>query len=158
MQLAHLAEQNRTRGTDLTGQNGTAGTDLAGMTIKGAIRHLAPPKSESPKSSKPATAPKQIAGPKPPTSKPGKRVTHINVIEQWIAASPDDRTRAVDAIGLNAYLAAMPGSCWPLIEKRLAERNTAPAPTPRTDPALIPDDLSIPECLRRTAKPEPRHA
>jgi hypothetical protein len=98
MQLAHLAKQNRTAGTDLTGQNGTGGTDLAGMTIKGAIKHLAPPKT--PKSATPATAPKQE--PKPPGS-PKKRVTHLDILEVWLAASPDDQARALDGIGLDPY-------------------------------------------------------
>jgi hypothetical protein len=43
----------------------------------------------------------------------------------------------------------MPESWLPVIEKHLAERNTAPAPA-AVDPAhLIPPDLSIPEFMRR---------
>jgi hypothetical protein len=155
MQLAHLAGQNRTRGTDLAGQNGT---DLAGMTIKGAIRHLAPPKSAKPEKSPIAgAASKQVAGPKSPTGNPGKRVAHVDIIEVWLAASVEARRQAIDGIGLNAYLAAIPESWWPLIEKRLAERSAPPPPVATLDPALLPADGSIPPCLRRTAKkPKPQ--
>jgi hypothetical protein len=127
-------------------QNGRATTDLTGLTIEGAIKKLSPPRP--PRS---AVTAKQLTGPKPKPSNgsPRKRTIHVDIIETWLAASPNDRTKAIEGISLNAYLAAMPGSWLPLIEKRLAERNTAPAPA-AVDPAhLIPADLSIPEFMRR---------
>jgi hypothetical protein len=127
-------------------QNGRATTDLTGLTIEGAIKKLSPPRP--PRS---AVTAKQLTGPKPKPSNgsPRKRTIHVDIIETWLAASPNDRTKAIEGIGLNAYLAAMPESWLPVIEKRLAERNTAPAPA-AVDPAhLIPPDLSIPEFMRR---------
>jgi hypothetical protein len=139
MRLALLAEQTR-----------LAKSDLAGMTIEGAIKRLAPPKA--PKSAAPATTPKQ--GPKPPSG-PKKRVTHIDIIEVWLAASPDDRARAIDGIGLEPLLAAIPDTWWPLIKKRVAGRSRVSTPivTVSADPAhQITDDLTIPGFLLRSAK------
>jgi hypothetical protein len=95
----------------------------------------------------------RIARPQSPTGNSGKRVAHVDIIELWLAASPTDRTKAIDAIGLEPLLAAIPPVWLPL----LAERFTAsPAAAPVVvDSALIPEDLSIPNCLRQTPPATP---
>ena len=136
------------------------GTDLVGMSLKAAIKLLTPPKPA--KSSKTETSPKQIAKPEPPISKPGKCTAHIDIIEAWLAAAPADRTKAVDAIGLEAWLAAIPKAWEPLVVAHHATHAATPvtiecapdvasgaeAPTAGSD-HLIPTDLSIPNFLDR---------
>jgi hypothetical protein len=133
MQLARLAEQNRPRGTD-----------LAGMTIKGAIKQLAPPRPlRTPKQpvTRPTIAPAQIQL-KPKTK-------DVDIIGAWLAASSDERVKAVNAIGLNLWLAAIPDEWWPLLERYLADHRQPPVQTETVPAELIPDDLSIPPFLRR---------
>ena len=96
------------------------GTVLTGLSIKAAIKLLSPPK--------PATEPKQITKPESPIGKPGKRVTRVDIVESWLAASSTDHTKMVDSIGLDAWLAAMPESWLPLLVERLAERCKVIAP------------------------------
>jgi hypothetical protein len=122
------------------------GTDLDGLSIKEAIKLLSPPKPP-----KPTTAPKppaQSAKTVAP-AKPNHKVTHTAIIEVWLAAAPADRTKAIDSIGLDAILAALPPAWLPLLAERLAIRTVPVA----VDAALIPSDLSIPEFLdRRTVE------
>jgi hypothetical protein len=79
------------------------------------------------------------------------RITHINILAVWNEAPPEERTKAVDAIGLDGWSAPIPDDWWPLLEKRVAERRRPPAPAEKVLVGLIPDDLSIPQSLR----PEP---
>jgi hypothetical protein len=131
MRLARLAEQNR-----------TGGTDLAGMTIKGAIRLLAPPKApqtQNQPTTKPAVAPVRV--------QPKRRTKHVDIIEAWLGASAADHSKAVDAIGFEGWLAAAPENWWPRLERRIAERRQ-PVTPPEIVP-VIPDEMSIPQFLRR---------
>jgi hypothetical protein len=131
---------------DLIAANRSPGTDLDGLSIKEAIKLLSPPKSP-----KPASAPKPPATAKAAAkgeATPGKRITHIAVIEVWFAASPADRTKAIDSIGLDAVLAALPSAWLPLIVDRIAASRAAPV-----NAAVIPSDLSIPEFLDRRTPP-----
>jgi hypothetical protein len=91
---------------------------VADLTINAALRLLQPKKSKTaaePKQTRPAASPE----PKPPTGNPGKRVTHVDLIEAWLAASPDDRTKAIDGIGLKPLLASLPRNWIPLIGELL---------------------------------------
>jgi hypothetical protein len=125
------------------------GTVLAGLSIKAAIRLLSPPKPPKPVTPKPS-ATKAVT-----PMEPRRKAVHTSVIEVWMTASPADRTKAVDAIGLNGLLAAIPEAWLPLLEQRLAERHQAPAPKPVVD-YLLPADGSIPTFLIRPAvKVEP---
>ena len=116
------------------------GTDLAGMSIKAAIRHLSPLNST------------KTAAPKPPApasrkTKTSGRAGHAaDIVSAWISAPPTEQSNAVDSIGLDAILAAIPTNWLPLLEARLAARRQSPPP-----PAITDDDLSIPGFLRREA-------
>jgi hypothetical protein len=141
MQLAELAA------------NWSSTTVLSGVSIEGAIKLLAPPKSA--KSSKPTALKPPIKSTKTVASaKPNPKAAHVDIIELLLAASLTDRTRAIDAIGLEALLAAIPSAWLPLLADRLAERQvTAPATT--VDSALIPSDLGIPQFLDRRSSVTP---
>jgi hypothetical protein len=79
------------------------------------------------------------------------RIKHIDIIAAWNTASPEERTKAIDGIGLNPLLAALPPDWMPELAKRLANRcqPSAPAkPVPPTDPR----ELAIPNSLRRSAR------
>jgi hypothetical protein len=136
MQLAKLADPNP-----------SCTTDLAGLSIEAAIERLSPPKPPK------HTPTGQQAPERGERGKPVKRPTcaktkHVDIIEVWIAAPATERTRALDGIGLELLLAAIPPAWWPLIERHLAERQKPPIPTV-TVTAAIPDDLSIPPLLKR---------
>jgi hypothetical protein len=138
MQPAHLAKQNHPRGTDLTR-----------MTIKGAIKQLAPPRTlRTPK--QPVT--KLIVAPAQIQPKPKKK--QIDIIGAWLAASSDERVKAVAAIGLNLWLAAFPDEWWPLFDWHLADLRQPQAQTETVPADLIPDDLSISPFLRRPLSAE----
>jgi hypothetical protein len=65
-------------------------------------------------------------------------------------ASPEDRTKAVDSIVLEALLAAIPGALWLLIVDRMVDRHrTGVSITTAASDLLAADDPSIPELLRR---------
>ena len=99
---------------------------------------------------KPATKPKpieplsvatpEISDPEIGETKPvttGKRTTHADLIEVWRAASPSDRTKAIDAIGLEPLLAAIPPTWLPLFADRLASRPmAAPATFDQRSPRI----------------------
>jgi hypothetical protein len=133
MRLARLVEANP-----------TCKSDLVNLTIETGIKKLSPPKP--PRTKERRSTPKIIAAPK---AIDNARVTHLDVISAWMASSPAERTKAVDAIGLQALLAVIPSAWWPLIQKRMADHyqvNMSSMPV-LSDPTL--DDLSIPEFLRR---------
>jgi hypothetical protein len=77
-------------------------------------------------------------------------LTHFDVISAWMANTPAERTKAIDAIGFDALLGAIPDPWWSLIEKRIADRHRVRVSTVTvaSDP-LAADDMSIPEFLRR---------
>jgi hypothetical protein len=125
----------------LAAANPTCKSDLAGLTIEAAIKKLSPPKppttTKRPRGTKPFAAPKVAA-----------RTTHIDVIAAWMATTPTEHTKAIDAIGLEPLLAAIPGGWWPLLEAHIASRGHASA-TIVPAPAAENNDLSLPEFLRR---------
>jgi hypothetical protein len=131
---------------DLAGQIGRATTDLNGLSIERAIKHLSPPKP-----AKSATEPKPPASAnrKTKTSTSGRAGHAADIVSAWIAAAPTERVNAIDSIGLEAVLAAIPTEWLALLEARLAFRRQSPAPLPAID-----DDLSIPTFLRRQALAE----
>jgi hypothetical protein len=137
MQLARLAGQNRPRGTD-----------LAGMTIKGAIKYLTPPKpcnSATVGAIKPATRSERN---KPDESARGKRIKHVDILAIWDRAPPEERTKAINSVGFKPLFAALPPDWVPLIEKWLADRRQPAASAAST--SAVSDDLTIPGILRRT--------
>jgi hypothetical protein len=81
------------------------------------------------------------------------KTTHIDIIAAWMNAPLEERTKAIDSIGLMPLLAALPPNWLPVLEQWIADRQQplVPAAVP-TDPDLvIPRDLTIPEFLRRTS-------
>jgi hypothetical protein len=134
---------------DLIAANPYLGTDLIGLSIKAAIKLLSPkPPKTAPTPKSPIKSAKTIA-----PAKPGHKVIRTAIIEAWLAASPADRTKAIDSIGLDAILAALPPTWLPLLADRLTTRQ-AVTPEAAVDPALIPSDLSIPPFLDRRPAPQ----
>jgi hypothetical protein len=76
--------------------------------------------------------------------------SHLEILEAWDNAPPEERIKAVNSIGLEPLFAALPQNWMPEIEKRLTAWHQASAPAPHIDPTCaIPADLSIPLHLRR---------
>jgi hypothetical protein len=121
----------------LAAANPTCRSDLAGLTIEKAIEKLSPPKPHTTKTA--AAAPKVNV-----------RATHVDLIAVWIANTPAQRTKAIDGIGLEALLGAIPDPWWSLIEERVADRHRVRVSTMRVASyPLAANDMSIPEFLRR---------
>jgi hypothetical protein len=130
MRLAHLVETNP-----------TGKSDLAGLTIETAIKKLSPPPTKERR-----FAHKTVAAPEAINN---ARVTHFNVVAAWMAASSTERKKAIDAIGLESLLAAIPDEWWPLLKERIGNRYQINGSTGMAPATLSSDDLSIPEFLRR---------
>jgi hypothetical protein len=143
MHLARLVAANPTCKSDL---------DLTGLTIERAIRKLSPlPRAHAVKSKKPTPAIKP--------DQPTKQTSHLDILASWMAASLEERRKAIDAIGLEPLLAALPAAWWSLLKKRFADRRHGSAPAVTTAPAApvsvelrIPDDLGIPTFLKRSVE------
>jgi hypothetical protein len=133
MKLAELVEANPTSKSDLTD-----------LSIEQAIKRLSLPKTDDRPQPAALKKPAKHSG---PTKSSAAKTGHTNIIEAWLGASAEERTRAVDGIGLPPLLAAMPADWWPLIEQHLAKRCQAPVATMEATPA--PYDLSIPLFLQR---------
>lgn len=122
----------------LLAANPTCKSDLAELSIEQAIKLLSPPKpsKETP------------TGGQPPGRSKSNRpdFTGTDIIAAWVGSLANERTRALNAIGLNRLLAAMPQEWWPLIESTVAHRQSPPV-TAASD--VISDDLEIPTFLRR---------
>jgi hypothetical protein len=119
----------------LVAANPTCKSDLGEFSIERAIKRL----------SKPKAPPARRQPPK--ASKPDRSTfTGSDIIAAWIGASPNEQTRALNAIGLNAVLAAAPQDWWSLIEGLVADRQPDPVSTTSSS---ISDDLEIPTFLRR---------
>jgi hypothetical protein len=129
---------------ELVAAKPTCKSDLTDLSIEAAIKKLSPlklpGKSVAPKKSN------ERSKPEPSASK----TDHADIVAAWISAPADERTRALDGIGLGPLLAAMPTAFWPLIEQHIAERKETAAPTALTQ-SVIPDDLTIPTFLDRRA-------
>lgn len=120
-------------------------TDLAGVSIERAIKLLSPPKP--PKS---ATTPKPPAPVSRRKASASARTGHVDIIRVWTAAPPAERAKAIDSIGLDAILAALPAAWMPRLEQHLAQRRQSPTP-----PLVVGNDLDgIPDFLRRKAPAE----
>ena len=131
---------------ELVDANPASKPDLTDLSIEQAIKRLSPPKAHD---RPPPAALKHPAKHSEPTKSPAAKTGHTDIIEAWLGASAEERTRAVDGIGLKPLLAAMPPDWRPLIDQHLAERQKPPIPTV-TATAAIPDDLSIRDFLKRT--------
>jgi hypothetical protein len=57
-----------------------------------------------------------------------RRPPHLNILAVWDSASCEERTRAVNSIGLKPLLEAIPDDWWPLLAKHVAKRQRASAP------------------------------
>jgi Protein of unknown function (DUF3102) len=90
IQLAELAKSNRSRTTDLP--------DLTDLPIESAIKKLSPPKSLKNAKGSTLTTKTAIA-----------RTTAADVLALWNRASQDERTKALNCIGLEALF----GCCAP---------------------------------------------
>jgi hypothetical protein len=131
----------------LVAANPTCKSDLPELSIEQAIRLLSPPKpsKEIPTRGQPA---------KP--SKPHRPdFTGTDIIAAWMGSLPDERTRALNAIGLNPLLAAMPQEWWPLLESIIAQRHP---PLEAAAANTTSDDLEIPTFLRRELIAAPLNA
>jgi hypothetical protein len=122
----------------LVAANPTCKSDLAELSIEQAIKLLSPPKP-------PKEAPTR--GQPPEHSKPDRPdFTGTHIIAAWIGSLADERTRALNAIGLNPVLAAMPPEWWPIIESIVAHRRP---PLVTAASKATSDDHEIPTFLRR---------
>ena len=106
MRLARLVEANP-----------TCKSDLASLTIESAIKKLSSPKSPTTKRRR--SAPKIIATPNAISNAPA---THLDIVSDWMASTPAERTKAIHAIGLEPLLAAIPDAWWSMIKERVADR------------------------------------
>ena len=125
--------------------NPTSKSDLPGLSIEEAIKKLSPP-NQALKSVEHQEARERR---KPEREAPAK-ITHTDIIAAWIGASLDEKTKALDSIGMEPLLAAIPPGWLPQLEKLIGERRQSAAAimvaelTPMSE-----DDLSVPEFLRR---------
>jgi hypothetical protein len=89
----------------------------------------------------------------PPARLPAepKRATHLDLVELWMNLPAAERSRFFGGIGLRSILENIPEAWIGALERWLDDRRqqSKPAATANSD---IPADLSIPDCLRRTAK------
>jgi Protein of unknown function (DUF3102) len=59
------------------------------------------------------------APPQPTRTKPPRPATHIEILDVWLRASPTERKRAVNSLGLETWLNAVPEDWWPELERRI---------------------------------------
>jgi hypothetical protein len=134
--LGERQAQRHMRLAGLAAANPTCKSDMAGLTIEAAIKKLSPPKARrTPSGGTPATK---------------TAIAHTNaadILAAWDRAPRNERIKAINSIGIEALLAALPRDWILEIEKRLARPR---APGVQVDPACaIPADLCIPAWLRR---------
>jgi hypothetical protein len=78
------------------------------------------------------------------------RIRHVDIIAAWNDAPLEERTRAMDGIGLKPFLTALPQPWIPLIEKWLVEvKVEAPTSEIAEQTTKVGDGLDIPDYLRR---------
>jgi hypothetical protein len=127
----------------LVGSNPSCGTDLAELSIQAAIKQLSPSRPR-----------KAASGGRPATKTAIAHTSAADIIAAWDRAQ-NERSKAINSIGIEAWLAVLPRDWMPEIEKRLAVRRQPSAPTTDIDPTCAaPADLSIPACLRRDPAPD----
>ena len=116
----------------------TVASDLVGLSLRGLIRALASPKQAN-------EVRRRHSRPVPGT--PDK----LSPLA-WADASPAERARFVNAIGWRSPVEAMPPDWWPAIAEYLqAQLSKETAVTIGPDGNVLPDDLRIPDFLRREA-------
>jgi hypothetical protein len=148
MQLAKLAGIKTVPGTDLIETaNAFVAANLASLSVKGAIKCLTSTKTS------PTRQPTSTSQPAAHSER-SKQTKHVDIVAAWINAPPEDRTRAINSIGFEPLLAALPQDWIPLILDRLADRQQ-PALTEMVPVDLTPDDLSIPPSLQRVVPGKP---
>ena len=79
---------------------------LVGLSIEEAIRFLTKPDASAP--------PKEKKPRKPAQAK--AKTTHNDVMAAWLGATPEERTKAINSIGLRPLLLSIPENWWPAIE------------------------------------------
>jgi hypothetical protein len=79
---------------------------------------------------------------------PPKRVTHLDVLGLWMDLPAAERPRFFDSVGLSAILDNIPEAWADALARWVEDRRRPKPPVPNPNPA-IPDDLSIPDCLRQ---------
>jgi hypothetical protein len=130
----------------LVAANPTCKSDLAELSIEQAIKLLSPPK---PPKDTPACGQPLNHG------KSGCPIfTSSDIIAAWIGSLPVERTRALNAVGLDQVLAAMPQEWWPLIESIVVHRHL-PLVTAASNTT---GDLEIRTFLRRELIAAPLNA
>src|SRR4029077_882333 len=73
----------------------------------------------------------------------------------WSDAAPEARVKFIDAVGLQALFAAAPIDHRQQFRAWLLQQDQPPAvEQPRPDAPHIPDDLSVPDFLKRECVPE----
>jgi hypothetical protein len=148
MQFAKLAGIKTVPGTDLIETaKAFAAANLPGLSVKGAIKCLTSTKTN------PTRQPNSTSQPAAHSER-SNQTKHLDIVAAWINAPPQERTRAINSIGVEPVLAALPQEWIPLILDRLANRQQ-PAPTEMVPLDLIPDDLSTPPCLQRVVPVKP---
>jgi hypothetical protein len=133
MQLAELAPAKA-----------SSATLLADLSIERAIKCLSPSRQ-----SEKSVEPKEVRERHNPERGTPAKTTYTDIIAAWIGASSDEKTKAIDSIGLESLLAAIPQHWLLVMEQHLADRRQIATPPHITNDRGIPDDLSIPTFLQR---------
>ena len=116
MQLAKLAGIKTVPGTDLIETaNAFVAANLASLSVKGAIKCLTSTKTS------PTRQPTSTSQPAAHSER-SKQTKHVDIVAAWINAPPEERTRAINSIGFEPLLAAVPQDWIPLIVDWLADR------------------------------------
>jgi hypothetical protein len=85
---------------------------------------------------------------KPPSAQP-KRATCLELLELWMRLPTTERSRFFDGIGLSAILESIPKTWTEALERWVEGRRCQPQ-SQQTAKPVIPADLCIPDCLRRS--------
>jgi hypothetical protein len=70
--------------------------ELVGLSLRGAIKKLTPPKTKPAGHTSQPAARSERSKPKQPA---GRRRTHIDILAIWDEAPPEERVKAIDSIG-----------------------------------------------------------
>lgn len=117
----------------------TLKSGFSDLTIEGAIKKLSPPKS-----AKTTTTTTTAAAPgKPEKATPAPAARCADILEAWLHASPVERQRAVDGIGLWPWLDAVPQIWLPRIRDEINDRLAAAATVDRSAPSTSNDDIPV---------------
>ena len=99
---------------------------------------------------KTASAFKAAAEPKTeaaPDEQSKVQIRYVDILAVWDKAPLEERTKAINSIGLKPLFAALPQDWLPQLEELIAERQQSCTAIVPAIPAEVPDDLSIPEYL-----------